>query len=571
MRLRSTLLTLLLATTATVVGLATAGPAQAAPAVSATTAADCTTSRLNLTLTNSGPSTETFTVTWAGRTGSPWTRTVAAGASSTLYWTLNPSTAYSITTTTVSGFSTTRSGLFGCGTGMSALVSYDCTQGRLQLVLENRTTVSRAFTVAWPGRVNSPWVTTVAAGGNYTHYWTVPTGTVYTLRTTADGFDDTATGTTGCRLAAGTPQMTTTTLMTTSTVIKGLNGTDATARSVRIPAMAVTNNGTVLAVADARVDGAYDLGGGTNNIQMAMTRSTDGGVTWQQPYVVRRPATTSEGEGDASFLVDRTTGTVFLIYNYSPRPGVGFYSAGTGSNSPTDTGSLHVRYIKSSDNGATWSVPVDLNPSVKNPAWQQLFASSGHGIQLSNGRLVQPIVYRDSAGTTHAANIYSDDHGATWRSGGSAGTNVNESKAVERSTGAVVQDMRHNSNRNRYFATSSDGGNTFGAATANTTLIDPLCNADQLSYLRPVAGAPARTATMLFSNNASSSARSNLTVRLSTDDGATWPARALIKPGAAGYSTMAVLGDGTAANLYEVGGTGGIYFTRFGLGWLRAA
>ncbi|MFI7249390.1 hypothetical protein [Micromonospora chalcea] len=80
-----------------------------------------------------------------------------------------------------------------------------------------------------------------------------------------------------------------------------------------------------------------------------------------------------------------------------------------------------------------------------------------------------------------------------------------------------------------------------------------------------------RTRTALFSNNAHPTARNDLTVRLSTDDGASWPARALVKPGGAGYSTMAVLADGTVGNLYEVGNTGGIYFARFSLGWVKGA
>ncbi|MCK1806050.1 MULTISPECIES: sialidase family protein [unclassified Micromonospora] len=96
-----------------------------------------------------------------------------------------------------------------------------------------------------------------------------------------------------------------------------------------------------------------------------------------------------------------------------------------------------------------------------------------------------------------------------------------------------------------------------------------------MSYLRPAEvganRAPVRTRTALFSNNAHPSARNDLTVRLSTDDGASWPARALVKPGGAGYSTMAVLADGTVGNLYEVGDTGGIYFARFSLGWVKGA
>ncbi|MEU4421747.1 exo-alpha-sialidase [Actinoplanes sp. NPDC024001] len=569
---------------AAVLGLAAISPATpaqaAAPAgVTATAGADCTTGRLTLLLDNRSTSTQTFTVSWAGRTGSPWTRTVAAGSSAQLYWTLAAGTAYSLRTTTATGLDDTAAGIFHCGTGMSALTGYDCTAGRLQLTLENRTTTARAFTVTWPGRTNSPWTTTVAAGGNHLHHWTVPAGTPYSLRITAPGFDTTQRGTAGCGLATGTPQLNTTTLLTTQTVIRGLNGPngryDGTVASVRIPGMAVTNNGTVIAVADARVDGSYDLGGGTNNIQIAMLRSTDGGRTFESPRVIHAPATTREGAGDPSLLVDRVTGTVYCFFTYSNRPGISFWSGSSGSNSATDPNSLRLQYISSRDHGATWSAPVELNPAVKDPAWQQVFFSSGHGIQTSTGRLIQPIAYRDAAGTSHAADIYSDDHGVTWRRGGSAGANINESKAVERGTGAVVQNMRHNSVRSRYYATSTDGAATFGAATASAALPDPLCNADEISYLRPADvganGAPSRSRTALFSNNANPNGRSDLTVRLSTDDGASWPARALIKPGGAGYSTMAVLGNGQIGNLYEVGNTGGIYFSRFSLDWVKGA
>lgn len=460
-------------------------------------------------------------------------------------------------------------------TGMSALVSSDCTNGRLQLVLNNQTSVTQTFTVTWPGRSGSPWTRTLNAGTNTLLYWTVPTGTAYNLTTTTPtGFNNTQSGTYGCGLGSGQPQMNNTTLLTTSTVIDGLNGTsglyNGTVASVRIPALGVTNSGTIIAVADARVSSDTDL---PNNIQLAMRRSTDGGNTWSTPKIIVHAPTTSEGTGDSSILVDRATGRVFLFYNYGP-PGIGFNNAtASGSNSATDTKSLHVQYVTSDDDGQTWSSLVDLNPSVKDPSWVSLFASSGHGIQLSGGRLVQPLVYKDSAGTEHAADIYSDDNGSTWRTSASAGTGVNESKAIERSTGTVTQNLRPNTAGHRIYADSTDQATTFGSEYT-TSLLDPGCNADELSYLKPTdvgtTHTPLRTATAIYSGNNNSTSRINLTVQASTDDGASWPHSALLQGGTAGYSTTAVENDGTIGDLYEVGSTA-IFYDRFTLSWLNAA
>jgi sialidase-1 len=135
--------------------------------------------------------------------------------------------------------------------------------------------------------------------------------------------------------------------------------------------------------------------------------------------------------------------------------------------------------------------------------------------------------------------------------------------------------MRANAGGFRYDAASTDEGATFGTDASNG-LIDPGCNADEISYLEPAdvsstTGAPPTTADALFSNSMNSSSRVDLTVRYSTDDGATWPYAALLVPGTAGYSTMGVLGDGTVADLYEVGDTGGIFVDHFTLAWLEAA
>ncbi|MEU1085627.1 exo-alpha-sialidase [Streptomyces sp. NPDC005892] len=555
---------------------------------------DCTSSRIRITLVNETSAATTFTAIWAGV--GTYTRTVSAGDRTNLYFTKDDGTAYAFVVTTPEGLNTSLNGTLDCGTALGAQISMECPRNadgslppthRLRLTLVNRSAASRVFTVGWPGRAMSPWTATVPAhSSDASMYWTVDNGTPYTLTTTATGFARTESGKATCGLAAGTPGMNSQTLFSVTDPIDGVNTRRAdggyeeksrTVASVRIPAMAVSNTGTIVAMADARVSGAADLGGSGNDIQVAMRRSSDGGATWTRAEIVQHAATTTEGYGDVSLLVDRSVGASGKIYaflNYSPAPGIGYYGSSAGSNSATDATAMHIRYITSTDQGATWSTPVDVNPQVKKVSWAGMFASSGHGIQLADGRLVQSIVYREN-GVDHAADIYSDDHGATWRAGAPAATGVNESKVLQRGSGKVVQNMRSNSGGNRWYATASDIGasdvaSAFGTPW-NSGLIDPGCNADEISYLSPTdvnaGGYPATTDVSLYSGNASAAGRNELTVRVSEDDGASWQHEVLIKPGAAGYSTMAVLKGGTVGNLYEIGSTGGIVFTGFSLAW----
>ncbi|WP_333767236.1 sialidase family protein [Streptomyces sp. IBSBF 2435] len=564
--------------------------ALAATGQSAVVSQDCASGgRIQETVVNTAAQATTFTLNWPGK--GTWTANVAAHDSGHFFFTQPSGTAYTFRTTTPQGYDQTVSGTLNCAGALHALVGMDCPRNadgslpashRLRMTLDNRSATAQTFTVAWPGRAGSPWTVTVPAmSGDSSLYWTVPNGTPYTLNTGAGTWSRTESGTATCGTAAGTPGMNSRTVLGTSTVITGLNGANGlyngTAKSVRIPALAVTGSGTVIAVADARVDGSADLGGGTNNIQIAMTRSTDSGATFTAPAIIAHAPTTSEGYGDPSLLVDRTTGTVFCFFTYAPKAGVGYYGSTAGDTSATATTNTHIRYITSTDDGATWSAPVDLNPQVREASWAGMFASSGHGVQLSSGRLVQPLVYHDSAGD-HASNLYSDDHGATWHAGTSAGTGVNENKAVQRGTGKVVQNMRSNSGGNRWYATASDTGaanvaSPYGASW-NSGLLDPGCNADEVSYLRPTdvdtSGRPLLTSTAVLSNAASTS-RTDLTVRVSRDDGASWPHEALLKAGASGYSTTAVLNNGTVGDLYEIGDTGGIVFADFTLGWVENA
>ena len=343
---------------------------------------------------------------------------------------------------------------------------------------------------------------------------------------------------------------------------------EAGVHTYRIPAMTVARDGTLVVAFDARNQSAGDLPG---DIDILVRRSSDLGRTWSAAQRVVDFAG-GIGGGDASLLTDRDTGRIFLFYAYAP-PGVGLFK----SNSDRDPASVrtqHPHVIWSDDAGRTWEGPRNLIADIKPEGARGMFATSGHGIQLSAyspapGRLLQPYAWLDGNGAMHAGNAYSDDHGKTWRMGPSIGRGLDENKAVELADGRVMQNIRAFRDRtSRLVATSRDGGITFDGAVPDATLVDPRNNAD-IIRVHPDAAPAAHDARMLlFSNTANAGRRVDLTVRLSCDSGQTWPVARVLHPGPAMYSTMVRLPDGTFGIFYENGNGEGMTFARFNLAWL---
>ena len=98
-------------------------------------------------------------------------------------------------------------------------------------------------------------------------------------------------------------------------------------------------------------------------------------------------------------------------------------------------------------------------------------------------------------------------------------------------------------------------------------LIEPRCQGSLQGFTDTIAGDKNR---LLFANPASLE-RKNLTVRLSYDEGRTWPVARQIHAGPAAYSCLTILSDQTAACLYERGEKSAyekISFARFNVEWL---
>lgn len=94
---------------------------------------------------------------------------------------------------------------------------------------------------------------------------------------------------------------------------------------------------------------------------------------------------------------------------------------------------------------------------------------------------------------------------------------------------------------------------------------EPECQATIIRYSHPAGGQRSR---ILFANPASPTQRVNGTVRLSYDEGRTWPVSRTVYPGSFAYSCLTVLEDGGIGLLYERDDYGRITFARFDVGWL---
>jgi sialidase-1 len=328
----------------------------------------------------------------------------------------------------------------------------------------------------------------------------------------------------------------------------------------RIPSVIVTPKGTLLAFAEGRHGSAADSG----DIDLVLKRSEDGGVSWSPQRVL-----VDNGPNSASNpcpVIDRTTGTIwFLSTRNLATDRESDIIAGKSQGTPT------VWAMSSRDDGLTWSTPVEITATVKPPGWTWYATGPGVGIQTRSGRLVIPANHAEFPGGTHRSHLFfSDDGGKMWALGASADPGTNESQVVELADGRLMLNMRNHppkSTNSRMVAISNDGGRTLSNARPDEALIEPPA---QASILRYSTAADQGRNRLLFSNPASSR-RERLTVRVSYDEGATWPVARALYDGPSAYSTLAVLPDRSIGVLFEQGENSPyekITFARFTLAWL---
>jgi sialidase-1 len=330
--------------------------------------------------------------------------------------------------------------------------------------------------------------------------------------------------------------------------------------SFRIPALIVSKKGTVLAFCEGR-----SVRGDTGDIDMVLKRSVDGGNTWGPLQVVWDDEKNTCG--NCCPVVDEATGVIHLLMSWN------LGSDHEGSIKNGTSGQPRKVYVsRSNDEGATWSTPEDLSETCRDPDWGWYATGPGNAIQLKRGkhkgRLVCPANHSNKAYEDHkygAHVIYSDDGGKTWKRSEPIRPGCNESQVVELADGALMMNMRCYSPRGiRAISTSSDGGATWSEVTGNEQLPDPTCQASFLRYTIEADGGKNR---LLFSNPPQKRGRNKLAVKVSYDEGKTWPVARQIYEGGTAYSSLAIMPDKTIGLFYEKDFKT-ITFANFTLEWL---
>lgn len=329
----------------------------------------------------------------------------------------------------------------------------------------------------------------------------------------------------------------------------------------RIPGVVVTARGSVLAWCEARKFTAADRG----EIEIHLRRSVDGGRTWsparqvahlgprlaRNPHMPERKKLKNMGGPDEQTVnnavaIATRAGPVHLLYCVEY---------------------MRCFYVRSDDDGLTWSEPREITAAADGFRgridWQAVAFGPGHGIELAGGRLVVPVWLADYRGAVGAGRslahgsgtMVSDDGGASWQAGAVAIRRGGESAVAELSDGRVMLTARNGDPRNRRLASVSADGAT---GWSEPLLIDDLPEWGCMAGFVRHPGTAAFTGPLLLHSAPDTdarvhSARRDLTIWASRDDGRTWPVHRLLRPGPAAYSDLAVLPDGRVICVYESG------------------
>jgi sialidase-1 len=333
----------------------------------------------------------------------------------------------------------------------------------------------------------------------------------------------------------------------------------------RIPGIVTTNNGTLLAIFDRRLEARRDPQGWCN---IGLKRSTDGGNTWEPVQVILdrdywgglHPR--YNGVTDACILVNTQNNDVFVgalwmhgqwingVWEGEPSdPNAELGRKSASMPGMTEKETCQFLLTKSTDDGETWSEPVNMT-EIKKPEWRLYAVAPTNGITLDDGTLVFP-----SKVPGNVALTYSKDGGQTWTvSNLGPRTAGVENAIVQLENGSIMVNARRkeNSSYRTVYITPDLGKTWIEHPTSGRVLPDPGCLGSLYKHVYYQNGT--KKSILFFSNPNSKVRRERMTIRASFDEGMTWPEESsiLLDEGISAYSSITSVDDETIGILYEV-------------------
>jgi hypothetical protein len=357
----------------------------------------------------------------------------------------------------------------------------------------------------------------------------------------------------------------------TKTVVYSYNENAPVQYGYRIPSLITTREGTLLAIAERRL-GLHDH----SQNDIVLKRSEDNGETWSEVQVIYEDGKNSLNDPCAVVL---NSGRILLIFQKYPylvhsRSEGDIQIADTGYDGPRNTRS-YITY--SDDDGKTWSKPREITKQVR-PSERISIGSPGVGIQLKKGeyagRVVFPI-YETKKITENQrvwgnSVVFSDDEGETWHICNEIEHYDqmgygNEAQIAEQSDGGIILIARNEGGLFRKYAQSEDGGQTWTNMRLNFELPGVACQGSLIS----VQSESNNQNIMIYSNPADFNFRTKGVIRLSYDDGITWPVAKKIPADFFAYSCLTQMADGKIGLLYETENYREIVFTSIDFDWIK--
>ncbi len=327
----------------------------------------------------------------------------------------------------------------------------------------------------------------------------------------------------------------------------------------RIPGMVTTNKGTLISVYDIRYNHSGDL---CAKVDVGASRSTNGGSTWEKMQIAmtrkgwKGVSHTNNGVGDPAILVDRKTNTIWVMALWAHKLSGRMWTASKKGMEPEETGQLLL--VKSTDDGKTWSQPINITKQVKDPSMTLILQGPGMGITLKDGTLVFPIQYQDGNKNRdpYASIVYSKDRGKTWKIGTPVYASTTESQVVQLTDGSIMLNSRKKSGGGRIVCITKDLGKTWTKhSTDNDGSIFPIsgCMSSLIRGTEKRRGWDKDRLVFAGPHDSGKSRRSHMAVKISEDEGKSWCDPLLIDQVTGAYSCLSMVGGRYVGLLYEAG------------------